>query len=148
RAQRQQVETGNGAPSEDLTADAREVAAAVDAIPNPLDLGWHGWNRVGMAIYAATGGSEEGFAIFDRFSQRWEGKYDAAATRARWDAYHSCPPDRIGAGTLFYRAREAGWQAQAMADALDPSIETVKDAFDPNVETVKDAFGHKGNGHA
>ena len=41
-----------------------------------------GWNAIGMALYAATGGSEEGFKLFDAWSQRSR-KYDAKVTRRR-----------------------------------------------------------------
>src|SRR5262249_20247389 len=82
---------------------------AVAAIPND-DLDWESWNTRGMAIYAATGGSSAGFAIFDRFSRK-SAKYDERNTREKWRSYHSSPPNRIGMGSLHHRATEAdpGW---------------------------------------
>ena len=77
--------------------------AAAERIPN-ADLPWDGWNRLGMAFHAATAGSEAGFAAFDHWSGK-SGKYDAAATRARWEHYRRSPPARIGAGTLVHEAR-------------------------------------------
>jgi Primase C terminal 2 (PriCT-2) len=38
-----------------------------------------------MAIFGATRGSNEGFALFDRFSQKWAG-YDVKDTFDRWAA--------------------------------------------------------------
>src|SRR5262249_19573055 len=103
-----------------IAEDMGELAAAVAVIPNPAELGWDGWNRHAMAIYGATGGSEEGFAIFDQFSHRWEGKYDAEATRARWEALRTSPPGRIGAGTLFYLADQADprWRERHADDVV------------------------------
>ena len=101
-----------------LVADETLVAMAMDVIPNS-DVDWETWNRVGMADYGATNGSEIGFAAFDRFSQKSK-KYNASNTRAKWEAYRSCPPNRIGAGTLFYLANEANpnWETTSVIAAL------------------------------
>jgi hypothetical protein len=99
-------------PNKKLEADDIEVlAAAVDVIPNDIN-GWEDWNGAMMAIWAATGGSEEGFKIADRWCAKWEG-YDAKDTRQRWEAIGKSPPNRIGAGTIFYLADRAspGWRA-------------------------------------
>jgi predicted P-loop ATPase len=75
--------------------------------------GWDGWNEIGMALYRASGGSDEGFAIFDKWSAQNRDKYDADTTRERWyKNFASSPPDRIGAGTIFMLANavEPGWQ--------------------------------------
>src|SRR5215831_13475141 len=94
----------------DLEAcDITLVEAAVAAIPNP-DLDWESWNVRGMAMFAATGGSSAGFAIFDRFSQK-SPKYNAKNTLDRWRSFHSSPPNRIGMGSLHHWASESqpGW---------------------------------------
>ena len=85
------------------------IAAMVAAIPNP-DLGWEDWNRIAMAIYAATYGDDAGFAIFDSWSRR-SGKYRASATWKKWEQLHRSPPEIIGVGTLFFEANQAspGW---------------------------------------
>jgi Primase C terminal 2 (PriCT-2)/Bifunctional DNA primase/polymerase, N-terminal/Family of unknown function (DUF5906) len=102
--------------------DIAELAAAVEAIPNNLP-GWEDWNRVMMAIWAATGGSEEGFKIADHWCAKWEG-YDATETRRRWKAISKSPPNRIGAGTIFYLADEAspGWRAALRPTSLDDFV--------------------------
>ena len=59
-----------------------------------------------MAVWSATGGSDEGFEIFDAFSRRWEfGTYDEALTQ-RCGRRSAARPD-IGAGTIFYMADQA-----------------------------------------
>jgi hypothetical protein len=100
-------ERAPGAPQ----ADPERVRRALDAIPND-DLGWEDWNRIGMAIWNATGGSQESFHQFDAWSRKSK-KYDEAETRARWKHYATSPPTKIGAGTLFYEASMArpGWEA-------------------------------------
>jgi hypothetical protein len=45
-------------------ADIGRVTAALTVIPND-NLHWNDWNRVGMATWRATAGSDEGFKAFD-----------------------------------------------------------------------------------
>jgi hypothetical protein len=91
-------------------ADALRIAAALQVIPNHGPPDWEWWNRVGMAVWRATGGSNLGFEAFDHWSRR-NPAYSAEETTARWDHYFTSPPTEIGAGTLFRmaaRVREAG----------------------------------------
>jgi hypothetical protein len=81
-----------------------DIAKALAVLPN-ADLGWEEWNRHAMATWGATGGSEEGFAAFDAWSQK-SGKYNAETTRDRWDEITECPPNTIGAGTIFHMAAD------------------------------------------
>ena len=91
-------------------ADESRVALALAMIPND-DLDWDDWNRVGMAVWRATGGSDLGRDAFDAWSQK-SGKYNAKTTAAKWTKYFSSPPTHIGAGTIFHLANEArpGWE--------------------------------------
>ena len=93
-----------------MTRDELDLAELVAAIPNTFD--WLEWNRVGMAIFAASDGSEEGFIAFDDLSAR-SPKYDPHAVRERWRNYRRSPPRRIGIGTLVYLARQHGWRRSA-----------------------------------
>jgi putative DNA primase/helicase len=64
-----------------------------------------------MAVWRATGGTEEGFAAFAKWSEK-STKSDPTRTRARWEHFASSPPTQIGAGTLFFLARQSSpdWQ--------------------------------------
>jgi len=95
-------------------ADLR-VAAALHAIPNEGPTDWEHWNRVGMATWAATGGSDWGRAAFHAWSER-HSSYDPAATDERWRHYPTSPPSAIGAGTLFHLARQAAEPPPAAED--------------------------------
>jgi hypothetical protein len=103
----------NGEPQADLAL----LTLAMAMVPNP-DCDWENWNKVGMALYAATCGSAEGFRLFDAWSQR-SSKYNTAVTRAKWQALHGCPPNEIGAGTVFFLADAAvpGWTGRMYYDA-------------------------------
>jgi len=103
----------NGEPQADLAS----LTLAMAMIPNP-DCDWESWNRVGMALFNATCGSAEGLRLFDAWSHR-SSKYNAGKTAQKWKALDGCPPNEIGAGTIFYLADEAvpGWQGRMYYDA-------------------------------
>lgn len=67
------------------------------------------WVRVGMAIFAATGGSLDGLAAFDEWSRK-SPKYDPAAVQKIWSTFR---PRSISFGSLVHLAREADptWRA-------------------------------------
>ena len=92
----------------DLTAPLSKLAAAMAVIPNDETTSWEAWNRMGMALWVAS--STRGFAVFDAWSLKHP-KYDDGTTKARWEHYGKSPPDRIGAGSIFYLADQTdkGW---------------------------------------
>jgi hypothetical protein len=89
------------------------IAAAVSVIPNN-DLGWEAWNKIGMALWAATDGNDGGLTAFHTFSRK-SAKYDVAATTERWERYATSPPTEIGVGTIFWLADKAdhNWRHSA-----------------------------------
>jgi hypothetical protein len=91
----------------DQTRRELDLAEIVSAIPN--NCCWEEWNRIGMAIYAASNGSGQGGVIFDDWSAT-SAKYNPYTTAERWNRYHRSPPSRIGMGTLVHLARQAGWR--------------------------------------
>ncbi len=94
-------------PRRNYSSSELRLEEIVAAIPNRCS--WEEWNRIGMAIHAASGGSELGFVTFDDFSAR-SPKYDSRAVLERWRAYHRSPPSRISLGTLIHLARQNGWR--------------------------------------
>ena len=91
-----------------LVADHPEdVVSAVEQIPNDKSVDWHEWNRIGMAIFAATEGSSEGLETFEKWTDRNQGAGSEDSPEARWANYENSPPDDVGAGTLIKLAREA-----------------------------------------
>lgn len=91
-------------PASEPQAEPLRVAAAVAAIPNAGPPDWEAWNRIGMAIFAATGGSAIGGELFNEWSKRHPA-YDPLETEKRWRHYVRSPPTKVGAGSLFYLAR-------------------------------------------
>lgn len=92
-----------GAPQADLPL----VSQALTTVPNQ-DLHWEDWNRIGMAMYAATGGRTEGLTAWSDWSAKSR-KHEEKACKVRWQHYGRSPPSRIGAGTIFHLAKTAGW---------------------------------------
>lgn len=89
-----------------------DVAAALEAIPN-ADRGWDDWNRILMAAWVATGGSEEGLALALTWVRKSPKHHNPETTAGRWRHFASSPPTSIGYGTLVHEARAAvpGWVA-------------------------------------
>jgi hypothetical protein len=82
------------------------VAAAVAAIPNE-NLDWESWNRVAMAIFIATGGSDAGYGLFNEWSGK-SAKHHANYTYKKWhQVLQRSPPTNIGYGTLSHLATAA-----------------------------------------
>jgi hypothetical protein len=113
-------------PNAALTADDGRVARAVAFIPN--DGGWKEWCDLGLAIFAATGGSEGGFTIFHAWSAR-SPKYDIQNTTATWDGFKRSPPGRIGFGTIYHTATKASPRWADRLDDGDPDARAVVAAF-------------------
>lgn len=101
-------------PRREMDGDDFDLAEMVHAIPNDCD--WGGWNDIGMAIWAATGGSEHGHIIFDDFSVK-SPKYQPHAVQERWRNYRRSPPSRTGIGKLIALALAAGWRPAERREA-------------------------------
>jgi hypothetical protein len=90
----------------ELQAPIARIASAMTAVPNTK--GWDEWIRVGLALWNATGACDEGFELWDQWSQKSE-KYVAASCVERWNHFASHPPRTVGAQTIFALAKENGW---------------------------------------
>ena len=87
--------------------DLEDFKAACAYLIN-ADREWDDWTKWGLAIHAATRSSDEGFELFDRFSQQ-ASNYDPATTQERWEGICRSPPNRTGPNKIFKAARERGW---------------------------------------
>jgi hypothetical protein len=107
-----------------------DVESALEAIPND-NRSWDEWNRIGMAVYRATEGSEAGLDAFDYWSQKSR-KYEPEAPEERWRAYGGSPPDSIGYGSLWYEAKQADPAWQPPSHARVEAIPLEQRAFSPS----------------
>lgn len=100
--------------SSDPTGRLDMVRSAMEALPN-ADLHWEDWNRIGMACWRATAGTPDGLVIWADWSAKSD-KHEEAGCATRWAHYAISPPTKIGVGTLYHLAAQAGWvrpQAQS-----------------------------------
>jgi putative DNA primase/helicase len=93
--------------------DLDELAEAMRFVPND-NSSREFWVNWGLAIFAASGGSQRGLEIFDEWSRKWHG-YNAADTDQRWYEMTGSPPNRTGANKIFKAARAHGWQPKLAA---------------------------------
>jgi hypothetical protein len=98
----------------DLSRNEIDLAEVVAAIPNLAD--WDGWVHVGLAIFAASGGSAHGATVFDDWSAK-SAKYNLYTTNKKWREFHCYPPDSTGIGKLIKMAIDAGWRSNRKESA-------------------------------
>jgi hypothetical protein len=120
-------------------AELSEIKAALDVIPIPGKDDYDLWIKIGHAVHAASGGSEEGLALFDQWTQA-SSEYDAGGLAEKWESFH---PHSIGAGSLFYWADEADpeWRNhydQAQAEAARPSDEEIPEWIRADLDNGED----------
>lgn len=77
--------TGHGSPSSGNLRLLEAVLGCLDA-----DSGYDDWFRIGAGVFHETGGSMEGYHLFDAWSKKGMKYKGAAETRAKW---RSCKPD-------------------------------------------------------
>jgi putative DNA primase/helicase len=87
-------------------ADLAQVAEAMEYIPND-DCPREEWMTWGMRLFAASGGSQRGFEIFDKWSRK-SSKYHGG-TYQRWFEMTGSPPDHASVSKIFEVARDNGW---------------------------------------
>lgn len=120
----------------DLAPSLPEVRRALEAMPNRGDTeyAYHDWVAVLAKVHGATGGSDEGFDLFDVWSSGYLGlqpgeeecsAYDYDAGRTRWE---SVKPN-MGWRALAAQARKAsGGAFQLPTVSADDEFEAVEDA--------------------
>jgi hypothetical protein len=113
--------------SAELTADEGYLARALAFVPN-VDVEWKDWCDLGLAIYGATSGSNSGLDMFVAWSKRSD-KYDARETLQVWDGFERSPPDRIGAGTIIFKATQASPKWADLLDDGDAAAHAVVGSF-------------------
>lgn len=96
--------TGGHQANDDLQGTPEACREMLNRIPNP-NLIWDDWNKIGMALWGASGGQQWGWELFDEFSRR-SAKYEARETVARWRSFNKSQPHSIGFGTLQHLAMQ------------------------------------------
>ena len=118
------------------------LTAAMQCVPADSGKGdYTGWNRWGMMIFAATGGSSEGQRLFDEWSQK-SSAYDAKSVTTKWHQLRASPPTHIsGAAGIYAEATQNGWKGEHIYPSKAhflPLIEAYKDRgiFGPRLDAA------------
>lgn len=139
REPRQSTGEKTGLPFEEFAAALMTVPNAEDTNPNASDRNW--WVKMLGAIYHETDGSEEGFALADKWSSQHD-RYDPSAVEHVWNTVHREEDGATGASVL-YEARRHGWGVdEARAAALAMLSDEDEAPFDPDMmdEETRAAF--------
>jgi Primase C terminal 2 (PriCT-2)/Bifunctional DNA primase/polymerase, N-terminal len=113
--------TSNENTKYDLTKDA-VILQRIDP-----DCGYENWLRVGMAIFHESSGSEEGYRLFDDWSQKGRKYKGSRDTEIKWNSFREDVSNPVTIGTLIMMARDVGVNVKPfMADGGD-KLEIYKD---------------------
>lgn len=127
-------------------AEIERLRGALKAIPNDGEgLGYDEWRNIIVAIHAATDGSDEGYELALEFSERSEKFEDEDELRLKvWEWADSGKQGGITADTLFFHARQAGWNDISPEDFAP--LPVVQAAPGEKVELPLPNFKRDGNG--
>ena len=94
----------DGSPPIEAPADV--IRETLGSIPNETR-SWSWWKeRIGMAVFAASGGSDEGFEAWDEWSRRAACYGEGSTCENEWFRMSASPPTRnSGFAALFAEAR-------------------------------------------
>lgn len=91
------------------------------------------WIDVGMALHHETDGSEDGYQLWDGWSQSVSNYAGSQQTRYKWQSFRHCSGQPMTVGTLVHLARKGGYAdgftpcetevivAPAVSDVAEPS---------------------------
>ena len=91
---------------EDQLSEARELISWVSE--DQMD-DYAAWLRLGMALHAASGGSDEGLALWDDASRK-NTKYEEGACKRKWDSFKAKKARLVTIGSLRSMAAENGYR--------------------------------------
>jgi hypothetical protein len=109
-------------------ASIAELTLAIAMIPNGIGVSRDRWVSVGLALWSATGGSEEGYHLFLAWSRRWPGGCNEEKTRMFWDTIKETPHS-ITAGSIFHWAEEAVPGYMGRIVAREPDVIALLEEF-------------------
>lgn len=90
----------------ELTASILELKAAMSVIPIQPE-SYDRWLKIGMALYHASDGNDEGFELWDQLSSKGD-KYNPDEMEAKWRSFGRASQGAVlGAKTIFAEADKA-----------------------------------------
>lgn len=149
---------GRTAPSQRTPPPSSDILPkVVDTKPEVLeallsdldpDCGYEDWLHVGMALYHETQGSDEGLAIWNRWSSKGNKYPGLKEMQAKWRSFSNNTGRPITLGTLIKMAKEAGADVAAIKgenfEPLEDEEATPVGATDKVVENALDKYSLRG----
>tara|TARA_R110000782_G_scaffold270483_1_gene371859 strand:+ start:47076 stop:49508 length:2433 start_codon:yes stop_codon:yes gene_type:complete len=74
------------------------------------------WFRICMALHFETGGSQEGYELFDDWSSEGSNYSDSTETYKKWQEGEKASSSKVTGGTIFHMAQELGWERDYKVD--------------------------------
>jgi hypothetical protein len=131
---------------------AWEVAAYKTGVVNTRT-GWEGWNVISMALFRATGGSDEGSAIHEKWcckNPTFNNAKSIQYMRDTWRVrYRRSPPKTVGAGLLFAIADDTKpgwakiWDHEHVKEIIEAKVKEAK--ADKSKYKIKLTVGNNNN---
>ncbi len=87
------------------------------------DCGYEDWLHVGMAVFHESGGSDEGLALFDSWSQRGSKYAGTNDIETKWRSFKSSTSNPITIATLKMMVTQAGHDWLEVCAAAEPAFE-------------------------
>jgi AAA domain/Bifunctional DNA primase/polymerase, N-terminal/Primase C terminal 2 (PriCT-2) len=110
-----------------------ERARVVEALSFLEADGYEGWIRTGMAIHAASGGSDDGFAVWHDWSSTGTSYDGIEDCRYHWASFGRYAGRGIGLGSLYSAAKLVGYALAAPRPEAPPA-----DAYVPQDTRFED----------
>ena len=107
-----------------------KIRRAMAFVPNDIGKNWEEFNRMGMALYRASGGSQEGLELFLEWSRKSE-LHNEDVSRDRWDHYAKSPPSRTGFGKVDRLAKRHGWLGDDLIEVKLSTAPKIKKEKEP-----------------
>lgn len=118
-----------------------ELRDTVMAIQNP-DGSHDKWLTIGMGLHDVTGGSQDGLAIWDEWSQQFP-HYEAKELDYRYHSFGKSA-ERVSYGSILHLAKEDGYIQPVTFDATPYVIETSIDPLDISHIDIRKPHGFAG----
>jgi len=117
-----------------------KIKALLGALPQEYCDDRDEWIRIGSAVHHATGGSEDGFKLFNAWSQKSEKYKDSKDTRARWASFsvEKSGSDCATIGTIVHILQSEGLYDNVKEIVTTSSQSTSTNTFTTRIESAKD----------
>lgn len=112
--EREKIDFSDRPPVEAGACDMRDINQALEYImaEHQGHVPYEDWFRVCMALHYETGGSQEGYELFDKWSSTGTNYSGAQDTYRKWQEGYKGASNKISGATILWMAQELGWERE------------------------------------